>query len=68
MANRTKKGFGVPISSWLKEFPKQIPLDPLPGIKTPSIAKAWREHRSGTKDHRIMLWTWMSLQYVINKG
>ena len=61
---RAKKGFGIPLMSWLKKFPPEPPLRPCDGIRIDAVARRWREHREGTADHRQFLWTWLSLQAV----
>jgi asparagine synthase (glutamine-hydrolysing) len=59
---RPKKGFGIPLAKWLREFPAEPLLAPLPGVKMDKIAAMWREHRTGRADHRLLLWSWLSLQ------
>jgi asparagine synthase (glutamine-hydrolysing) len=27
------------------------------------VRRAWDEHRSGRADHRLFLWTWLSMQH-----
>jgi asparagine synthase (glutamine-hydrolysing) len=60
--NRAKKGFGIPTARWLRSLPKEPPLTPLAGIDMARIGQAWNEHRSGAGDHRLLLWSWLSLQ------
>lgn len=60
--HRPKKGFGVPTASWLRSLPKEPPLAPLAGMNMTRIANAWDEHRRGMNDHRLLLWSWLSLQ------
>jgi asparagine synthase (glutamine-hydrolysing) len=62
VTRRRKKGFGVPTASWLRSLPKDPPLAPVDGVRMPTVAKAWRDHRSGAADHRLFLWSWLSLQ------
>lgn len=61
---RPKKGFGIPIGPWLKSVPAQPPLDDLPGVSTDWARQAWTDHRAGKMDHRLFLWSWLSLQYA----
>ncbi len=60
---RSKKGFGIPLTSWLKTTPTSPPMQPLPGMRLEQVARAWEDHRSGTADHRLFLWSWLSLQW-----
>jgi len=62
--NRPKKGFGMPIASWLKSVPGEVPDYSLPGMKPEYARRAWQEHRDGKADHRLFLWSWLSLQQV----
>src|SRR5262249_25282886 len=63
---RRKKGFGIPVRRWLREVPPRPPLAALPGIRTPWAAERWRAFRAGEADERLFLWSWLSLQSVIN--
>jgi asparagine synthase (glutamine-hydrolysing) len=60
---RRKKGFGIPIGQWLKSTPADPPLKALPGVSGDWARQAWKEHRSGQADHRLFLWSWLSMQY-----
>ena len=60
---RRKKGFGMPIASWLREFPKSPPLDPLDGIDCNWVGERWSEHRDVRADYRLFLWSWLGVQY-----
>jgi asparagine synthase (glutamine-hydrolysing) len=59
---RPKKGFGIPLANWLRTVPADPPLYPLPGVRMDQIAAAWADHRSGRADHRLLLWSWLTLQ------
>jgi asparagine synthase (glutamine-hydrolysing) len=63
IVERPKKGFGIPVGQWLKSVPPAPPLKPLPGVSTEWARQAWFEHRSGKADHRLFLWSWLSVQY-----
>ncbi len=63
IVERPKKGFGMPIGQWLKSVPAELPLKALPGVSTDWARRAWQEHRSGQADHRLFLWSWLSMQY-----
>jgi asparagine synthase (glutamine-hydrolysing) len=62
IVDRPKKGFGIPLALWLREVPKQIPLNGIAGIDTGEVAELWRSHRSGRANNAIALWVWLSLQ------
>ena len=62
---RRKKGFGIPLTKWLREVPLYPPLAPIDGIMTDWVARQWREHRQGAADHRLFLWSWLSLQALL---
>jgi asparagine synthase (glutamine-hydrolysing) len=62
IAQRAKKGFGVPIGAWLRRG--AIPIDtqhPLPPIRPDYISRALAEHRAGRVDHRMLLWNYRVL-------
>lgn len=61
---RPKKGFGAPLTEWLRNTPAEPPLAPKPGVDTSKLARAWKEHRAGQQDHRLLLWSWLSLQLL----
>jgi asparagine synthase (glutamine-hydrolysing) len=65
--DRPKKGFGIPLTKWLRLLPVEQ-LDKLvPGIRLDQVARAWQEHREGRADHRLFLWSWLSLQACVRK-
>jgi asparagine synthase (glutamine-hydrolysing) len=59
---RPKKGFGIPLSAWLRELPApshahgNLPLDEA------WLTARWDEHTNRTKDWRHALWCWMTLR------
>jgi asparagine synthase (glutamine-hydrolysing) len=60
--HRKKKGFGVPLTRWLKDL-----QEPANALRSPEpdagwISRKWREHRAGESDHRLFLWCWIVLQ------
>ena len=59
---RPKKGFGLPISAWLRDW-EPPPLNSVEGLNTEAIARYWSEHKAGAADHRILLWCWLALAY-----
>ena len=62
IVDRPKKGFGIPLALWLRQVPKQIPLNGIVGIDSGEVAKLWDAHRSGRANNAIALWVWLSLQ------
>lgn len=60
--DRRKKGFGVPLTKWLRDTPAEPPLTRVPGVQMDRIKRAWQAHREGVADHRLLLWSWWSLQ------
>jgi asparagine synthase (glutamine-hydrolysing) len=62
---RRKKGFGIPLTQWLREIPQSPPLHPVDGMRLPAIQRYWLEHRAGKTDHRALLWSWLSLQATL---
>jgi asparagine synthase (glutamine-hydrolysing) len=63
---RQKKGFGIPLADWMRHMPRTIPLAPVTGMRLKWVEQAWRDHRSKREDHRLLLWTWFSLQNVLH--
>src|SRR4029077_8682572 len=62
---RRKKGFGVPIGSWLRKPKRPLCEDTLSSVKIKAsgtfdhayVEKLKQEHFSGQADHRKKLWT-----------
>ncbi len=52
---RKKKGFGVPIGSWLREG-KIAPIAPKEIAAKKFFEKRWQAHQSGKSDERLFLW------------
>jgi len=63
---RRKKGFGIPVAQWLRDGPASPPLTSVEGVNGEWASRQWREHRSGAADHRLFLWSWLSLHTVLN--
>ena len=60
--DRPKKGFGIPISQWLREM-QPAEAGPALGLTTETMARQWDEHRRGKCDHRLALWALTSLAH-----
>jgi asparagine synthase (glutamine-hydrolysing) len=63
---RPKKGFGIPLTSWLKSTPREPPLEPVWGIRMEGVGERWALHRAGKADYRLFLWSWLALQSVMH--
>ena len=64
IVKRAKKGFGMPTASWLKSVPETPPLAQVEGVNMDYVEKVWGDHRRGTADHRLFMWSWLSLQLL----
>src|SRR5271166_1480904 len=65
---RPKKGFGIPLTRWLRQMPPAPPLGTIAGLRPAWIAERWVAARAGQEDERLLLWSWLSLQGVIGKN
>jgi asparagine synthase (glutamine-hydrolysing) len=65
VTERPKKGFGIPIAAWLRALPPPAPAAAIDGIDERFIERAWRDHRAAKRDHRLLLWCWLSLRAVM---
>lgn len=64
--DRPKKGFGIPLANWLRRMPPNIAAATIPQINPGWVARQWADHRSGQADHRLFLWSWLSVQSVLD--
>jgi asparagine synthase (glutamine-hydrolysing) len=62
IVHRKKKGFGVPLARWLKDWREPEAASRWPGPDLAWVRQRWTEHRAGTADHRLFLWCWIVLQ------
>ncbi len=63
--NRPKKGFGIPAAAWLRQG-LPAPEVVLPsGVNGGFAARCLSQHRSGSADHRLFLWAWLSLAHKL---
>jgi asparagine synthase (glutamine-hydrolysing) len=62
IVHRKKKGFGVPLTRWLKDWHEPVNALSLPAPDTDWVRSQWREHKGGKADHRLFLWCWIVLQ------
>ena len=62
---RRKKGFGIPLASWLRDWPEPC-ADPAwegYGLSLGSMHGAWSRHACGGRDHRLLLFAWLTLHH-----
>ena len=65
---RPKKGFGIPLTSWLRQMPSDPPFQEIPGARPAWIAERWSATRAGQEDERLLLWSWLSLQGIVGQA
>ena len=58
---RTKKGFGIPLSAWLRDLPPPPTTTTLP-LDESWLAARWVEHSERRADWRQALWCWLTLR------
>jgi asparagine synthase (glutamine-hydrolysing) len=68
IAHRRKKGFGIPAAKWLREVPAVPPVLEIAGVRGEVVAGYWARHRAGGADHRLFLWSWLSLAGVVSRA
>ena len=60
--NRPKKGFGMPVSSWLRSMERpSLQTSEALGLNSEMLSSAWAEHSERIDDHRGLLWAWLCL-------
>jgi len=57
--NRRKKGFGIPMNTWLREMPESSISTSFVSCNQDYVKKLWSEHRQKASDHKLFLWSWM---------
>jgi len=60
--DRPKKGFGVPMSRWLREIAPPEG-DDLPAMRSGAVRRLWERHAGGVADERLALWCCLSLHH-----
>lgn len=58
---RKKKGFGIPLAQWLRDWSAPTPKLDRAGLDAAWVQQRWREHQTGKADHRHFLWCMMTL-------
>lgn len=61
LIDRTKKGFGIPLATWLREM-RPVTGQTAALMNDAAIARRWQDHRAGKTDERLLLWAWTGLQ------
>ena len=64
---RPKKGFGVPIGSWLQSGAITLPATPLAGLDPASVRARLAAHRSGASDERAFLWNVLTVASFVDR-
>ena len=59
--SRKKKGFGIPLSRWLRDMdpPERV----LPLMDSSWLKGRWMSHAAGRNGDRLALWCWMALSH-----
>ncbi len=61
---RSKKGFGIPITQWLRSWNDDGFSRGGAAVGNPAwAAKQLAEHKAGKRDHRLALWCLLALEY-----
>jgi asparagine synthase (glutamine-hydrolysing) len=62
--NRRKKGFGIPLAKWLRQWPRpEWPQGSGDQFKPYSFDLRWNQHALGQSDERMLLFTWLAFNY-----
>ena len=62
---RRKKGFGVPLSRWLRELPAASRPTDLPFMDPDWLAERWKDHCAHKTDYRHCLWNCLALDQTL---
>jgi asparagine synthase (glutamine-hydrolysing) len=58
---RRKKGFGIPLAKWLRQWPPPVTPDGDDLLfKTQNLQQRWSRHAQGHTDDRLLLFTWLA--------
>lgn len=64
--HRRKKGFGIPLSRWLKSW-DEPPENSVPHVSSKKLSDRWAAHAEGRSDDRLALWSWLSLSHSLQR-
>lgn len=70
-----KKGFGIPLNSWMKRSLKsridralfESPVFAHTHLKVDVLTKLWGEHQSGSQDHSRTFWSFLVLDHWLKR-
>ena len=62
VTTRSKKGFGIPVTAWLRHLPFCEASAAGVGLKIDAVRHSWAQHQGRARDERLLLWTWVCLQ------
>ncbi|MFP6755577.1 MAG: asparagine synthase (glutamine-hydrolyzing) [Alphaproteobacteria bacterium] len=65
LSQRPKKGFGFPISEWLKHSDQTNQISPKLGINNDFWERSWSSHKMGKADHRLFLFSALALDAAL---
>ena len=65
IVNRKKKGFGIPLSKWLRDLPP--PKKTISNFNNLFFIKRWQSHKEKKIDDRNALWCWLSLSQAYKR-
>ena len=76
LTDRPKKGFGVPVSDWLRGPLREWAQDLLGSkrlqqdglLDTNAVARLWRQHLCGWQDHSDVLWSILMFQAWLDQA
>src|SRR5262249_16550200 len=58
--SRRKKGFGIPLAKWLRQWPPPVPPTGNGAqLRTQSFEQRWTRHAEGRSDERLLLFSWL---------
>lgn len=63
---RKKKGFGIPLASWLRGW--DFPHGTVPWANPNWARRRWQQHQTRCGDHRQFLWAWLALVNQLQQG
>jgi asparagine synthase (glutamine-hydrolysing) len=66
IVDRKKKGFGIPLASWLQQMSFKPAVESLGGIGGRYAVRAWQENCLAKREHRLFLWAWLSAETLVS--